>query len=398
MSYRFFYLVGGLRRGGLEHQLYYLLKIMDRMRYQPEVVVWDFCEADPFVREIRALGVVLHSFPKKFSRAMKLRAFRRLLMQVRPDVVHSYTFYTNFAALWATRGTKIIPVGAVRSDFDWAKKEAGPWLGRLSGRWPRTQIFNSVAAAKSAQMSRSLFVPRHCLVVRNGLDIKRFAAVPPPVDGKARILGVGSLLPVKRWDRLLAAAAALRRRHFEIVVRIAGDGPLRIPLMHQAFLLGIADCVEFVGSSENISSLIAEANFLAHTSDNEGCPNAVMEAMACGRAVVATDAGDIPYIVEDGKTGFVVRRGDEETLFDRMARLAIDRDLCRSLGEAGRAKAERDFGLARLLSETLSAYRAAGWKDTQSQIGGEPRDGDETAMYLPEPPDPSLHSATNVGR
>jgi glycosyltransferase involved in cell wall biosynthesis len=60
-----------------------------------------------------------------------------------------------------------------------------------------------------------------------------------------------------------------------------------------------------------------------------------MEAMACGRAVVATDAGDVPSLVEDGKTGFVVARGDEATLLARMATLMTDPDLCQRMGEAG---------------------------------------------------------------
>jgi glycosyltransferase involved in cell wall biosynthesis len=88
-----------------------------------------------------------------------------------------------------------------------------------------------------------------------------------------------------------------------------------------------------------------------------------MEAMACGRAVVATDAGDVPELVEDGKTGFVVNRGDDAMLTDCMAALITNHALCRRMGEAGRAKAEREFGLDRLVSETLAAYRSMGWKD-----------------------------------
>ena len=86
--------------------------------------------------------------------------------------------------------------------------------------------------------------------------------------------------------------------------------------------------------------------------------------MACGRAVVATDAGEVPSLVEDGTTGFVVPRGDEARLVERLVTLLADRALCRSMGEAGRAKAEREFGLDHLITETLAAYGAAGWKDS----------------------------------
>jgi glycosyltransferase involved in cell wall biosynthesis len=127
---------------------------------------------------------------------------------------------------------------------------------------------------------------------------------------------------------------------------------------------GVNTHVEFVGHSNNIPHLLANATFLAQSSDFEGYPNVIMEAMACGRAVVATNVGDVAGLVEDGRTGFVVRRRDDAMLIDRMIMLLTNRDLCRRMGEAGRAKAERIFDLDRLVTETFQAYRAAGWKDT----------------------------------
>jgi glycosyltransferase involved in cell wall biosynthesis len=147
-------------------------------------------------------------------------------------------------------------------------------------------------------------------------------------------------------------------------VRIVGAGPLRESLQQQAQAFSVADCVEFMGHRDDIPDLLAHATFLVHTSDSEGCPNVVMEAMACGRAVVATGVGDTPSIVEHQKTGFVVPCGDDAALVERMAMLITDRELCRRMGEVGRLKAEREFGLDRLVSETLAAYRAAGWKDS----------------------------------
>jgi glycosyltransferase involved in cell wall biosynthesis len=108
------------------------------------------------------------------------------------------------------------------------------------------------------------------------------------------------------------------------------------------------------------------AKFLVHTSESEGCPNAVMEAMACGLPVVAMEAGDIPYLVEEGKTGFVVRQGDETTFVERIFQLVKDHELCFRMGLAARAQAERNFRLERLVSETLAVYKAAGWKDTST--------------------------------
>jgi glycosyltransferase involved in cell wall biosynthesis len=295
--------------------------------------------------------------------AAKLRAFRRLVRQLEPEVVHSYTFFTNFAAYWGVWGTPSMAFGSIRCDFTFEMQSSGPWLGRLSARWPRDQICNSALAAATVRRWQSPFFPRRLFVVRNGLDLEQFRSAPPMAGGKIRIVGVGTLEPRKRWDRLLIAARELQRRGCDFLVQIVGDGPLHGSLQQQAQDLGIANRVEFMGYSENIPGVLANATFLVHTSDSEGYPNVVMEAMACGRAVVATDAGDIPSLVEDGKTGFVVPRGDEAPLLARMVTLMTDHDLCRRMGEAGRAKAEQQFGLDRLVAETLAAYRAMGWKD-----------------------------------
>jgi glycosyltransferase involved in cell wall biosynthesis len=360
---RLLYLVGQLRAGGLERQLYFLLHHMDRERYRPAVVAWNLDEDDTYVLPLRKLGVALYSLSGASSGAAKVRAFRRMVIEMRPEVVHSYSFYTNVAAWWATLGTKAVVIGAVQSDFITDKKQSGPWLGSLSARFPRDQIFNSLAAAENARGSRSPFVPGRPFVVRNGLDLHLFRSVPPAQQHQVCVLGVGSLFQVKRWDRLLRAAGELRRRGLDCIVRIAGAGPLQRQLEQQCRDLGVAEYVEFMGHADNVPELMAKATFLTHTSQTEGCPNVVMEAMACGRAVVATDAGDTACLIEEGKTGFVVPRGDDAALVDRMATLIADGTLCRRMGEAGRIKAEREFGVHRLVSETLAVYRSLGWPE-----------------------------------
>jgi glycosyltransferase involved in cell wall biosynthesis len=127
--------------------------------------------------------------------------------------------------------------------------------------------------------------------------------------------------------------------------------------------LNVDSVFHFLGPRKDIPPLLADSALLVHTAEEEGCPNVVMEAMACGRAVVATDAGEVPYLVEDRKTGFVVSRRDELMLAECIATLISDCELRRRMGEAGRAKAEREFGLDRLVSETFGVYRATGWKD-----------------------------------
>lgn len=364
MSCRLLYLIGELRSGGSERQLYLLLKSMDRARFHPHVVVWNFSDDQRYAPLIRALDVPIHGFPTAVSAVGKLRHMRRLVLELKPGVLHSYSFYLNLVAHCAAYGTRTIPIGSVRSDFVNDRKDSGMLIGNMSARWPRHQICNSLTAMVLARQTQDPFTPERLSVVRNGLDLNQIRWNPVSAERRVSILGIGSLLPVKRWDRLLAASAELKKKGFDFVLRIAGDGPLRNSLEAQARHLELEDCVEFTGQSDDIPGLLAESTFLAHTSDVEGCPNVIMEAMASGRPVVATDVGDVSFLVEDGKTGFVVSRENFEELVDCLALLICNRDLCQRMGEAGRAKGLREFGLDRLVGETLGAYEAAGWRSS----------------------------------
>jgi glycosyltransferase involved in cell wall biosynthesis len=361
MECRLLYLVGQLGLGGLERQLFYLIRSMDRGRYEPAVAVWRHSPNDHYIQEISALGVSVMPLGNHLSRSAKLRVLRSLVSSVRPEVIHSYTFYTNFAAWWAARGTAAIPIGSIRNNFTLDRRETGEVLGRLCGRWPPAHICNSWAAEQTAKHSRTIFRPRRIHVITNGVDLDRFSPQDHPQRGY--ILAVGSLFPRKRWDRLIQAVALLASNGICPEVMHVGSGPLRGELEAMTKSLHVGHLIRFLGARQDIAALLSDAAFLVHTAEDEGCPNVVLEAMACGRAVVATDAGDVPHLIDDGKTGFVVPREDEAALTNRITTLLTDRELCRRMGEAGRIKAEQAFGLDRLRSETFAAYQAEGWRD-----------------------------------
>ena len=362
MNCRLLYLVVQLGLGGLERQLFCLIESMDRRQYRPVVVVWGNSPNDHYVPLIRALDVPVVALGSKPSRLAKLQALRSLVSDLRPEVIHSYSFYTNVLAWWVARGTTAISVGAVQSNFIAERQNNWKLLGKLSARWPPAQIFNSSTAAQNARRVATFFRPDRSYVVKNGVDLDEFS--PQRQSERGYILAVGSLLPVKRWDRMLRAVARLTEKGIGLEVLHAGSGPLRDELEAMTRELHVDHVVRFLGNRHDIASLLAGAAFLVHTSEIEGLPNVVLEAMACGRAVVATDAGDVPYLIEDGKTGFVVPRGDDTALADRMATLLTDHELSGRMGKAGRIKAEREFSLERLISETFAVYRAEGWKDS----------------------------------
>ncbi|MCA9468937.1 MAG: glycosyltransferase family 4 protein [Nitrospira sp.] len=359
---RFLYLVGQLRAGGLERQLVYLLQTLDQKSYFPKVIVWNFNENDFYVPKILDLGVEVLPLPRGLGPIGKLLAFLKIVRDLNPEVIHSYSFYTNFPAYLGEFVSNAVAIGAMRSDFTNEVKMAGFFLGRLCARWPNVHISNNVRAGEEIKKRRGPFLPQNLYIVRNGLSLKKFNVQELPISPKGQILAIGSLLPVKRWDRLLETATELKRRGHKFLIRLVGDGPLREDLVQKSRALGVFDCIEFLGHCDNIPELLASSHFLVHTSDREGCPNVIMEAMACGRAVVATDTGDIPLLVDQGETGFVISGEDPSAFWERMECLLNDYELCRKMGQVARIKAEEKFGLDRLFLETTTAYRAAGWK------------------------------------
>lgn len=362
---RFLYLIGQLSVGGAERQLLYLLQALQRDRYRPAVVVWNYHPQDAYVPQLLALNIPVYPLATRDSPLSKLLALRRLLLDLRPEVVHSYSFFTNVGGHLASLGAGTVAIGSIRGDYLEDVRSVGLLRAGANARWPRFQILNSASALNNSRNALGLFRPRRAFVVRNALDLDRFRCRLQGVGQQPElILGVGSLLPLKRWDRLVKAAAELKRRGVAFRVEIAGEGPTRSALEALARTLDVSDRVRLCGRVDGIERRLHAATLLAHTSDSEGCPNAVMEAMAAGLPVVATDSGDVPRLVEHGVTGFLVQRGDDDSLVECLGTLLQDGKLRNEMGSAARLKAEREFGLQRLVSETLDVYRAAGWRDS----------------------------------
>ncbi len=361
MRCRLLFLTPQLGVGGLERQLLGLLGSLDRNRYRPGVVVWNYDETERYVAELRNLDVPVVGLTGT-SRWSKLRELRRLVVDLSPEVVHSYSFYANAAVAYACRHTRALAVGSMRGDYVHDVAESGPILGRLSGRFPRHQVANSWRAAENVDGAMGPFVPRDLQVVPNGVDLRAFAPAPRPAGGPVTIAGVGSLIEVKNWSVLLPLASGWAADGLDVRLRIAGEGSGRSALAAQVERLGVGGSVELVGLVDDVPAFLAESDLLVHVSTREGMPNAVLEAMAAGRPVVAFDSGDVRRLVDDGESGYVVPVGAVDQLDARIRLLLGDQVERRRMGETARQKAE-SFSSTELAGRMLDAYRRFGWRD-----------------------------------
>jgi len=163
----------------------------------------------------------------------------------------------------------------------------------------------------------------------------------------------------KRLDLWLEAARRIAEHEPEARFLIVGDGPLRAEIEEQAGRLGLAQRIVFAGLLDDVGPLLAAIDVYLMTSEFEGLPLALLEAMAAGRAVVVTAVGGIPEAVTDGETGVVRRFGDVEGLAGAVADLLADPERRAALGAAARRRVAESFGIERMAAELEAIYRQA---------------------------------------
>jgi glycosyltransferase involved in cell wall biosynthesis len=199
-------------------------------------------------------------------------------------------------------------------------------------------------------------------IIHCGLDPSNYS--PRTHEGRGKkILFVGRLASVKGLPHLLKAIARARENFPDVELTIAGDGPDRSLLEAMANSLNLRQSVRFLGyqSQGQVRELLAATDLFAMSSFAEGVPVVLMEAMAAGVPVVATNVAGIPELVEEGVSGYLVSPGDEIGLADKISSLLADGNLRTRFGEAGRKKVEREFDiriearrLARILESALN--------------------------------------------
>lgn len=198
-----------------------------------------------------------------------------------------------------------------------------------------------------------------------GLDLAPLVASARHRGALRAELGVGDvplvgivarLAPIKAHDVFLAVAARVRQTLPAARFLVVGDGEQRLALEQQATALGLADAVRFLGWRADIDRLYADLDVVVLTSRNEGSPVALIEAMAAGVPVVATDVGGVADVVEHGATGLLAPVDDAAGLAGHVLRLLAAPDERRVFGDRGRAAVVATYGADRLVTDIEALY------------------------------------------
>ena len=314
--------------------------------------------------EARRFGVAVERLPIGRKGIKGVVALRRLLAQRAFDVVntHSSTDTWLAAIAGATLGHAPPLVRTRHISAPMPRNAATRWLyTRATDRIVTTgeRLRAQVVAETGVDAARVVSIP-------TGIDLARFRPGEPAaaraalgLEAAGPIVGIVATLRSWKGHRyLLEAIAGMARK--DVRLAIVGDGPQRAALEARAAELGIAERVRFAGNQDDVAPwLHAFDLFCLPSYANEGVPQALMQAMACGLPVVSTPVGSIDEIVSDGTTGVLVRPEDASALQAAIERLLDDEGARRALGERAAATARERFGEARMVERMLAVFGEA---------------------------------------
>ncbi len=287
----------------------------------------------------------------------------RLLLETwgrRPHVLHCHGAYpAGFvgAAFRRWTGTPLVirPHGSDILPGEWIARDP-----RLAKRMRRALLLADAVVAQGDSMAerlRSLGVPPGRLrIIYNGV---RLPPWPHPLPEEPSVLAMGSLTAKKGFDVLLQAFALVGRRIPAARLTIAGEGPEGARLRRLAESLGIAHAVTFAGivTGEAKTALVSGARAFVSSSRREPFANAILEAMAAGRPVVATRVGGNAEMVEEQVSGLLAEPEDPAGLAEAMVRVLEDRERAAALGRAARRRVETCFAWDRMVDGYEGLYR-----------------------------------------
>ncbi len=267
----------------------------------------------------------------------RIRKLRQICKQERPDVLISFMQEPNFRAILASRGLPVKTIVSVRND---PNREYAGKVGRLVGKVLLPMADGCVFQTEDAKAWFPKRLQKKSKVIKNEVaepffQVQRCAA--------RNVVTVGRLNKQKNHLLLIRAFARIADKHPEQDFLIYGEGDCREMLQQQIRKLGLESRVHLIGKTADVPGVLAKAGIFVLSSDYEGMPNALMEALAAGVPSISTDCpcGGPRALIQPGENGLLVPVGDEAALAAAMDQLLSDPEAAEKMGAAARESAKQ---------------------------------------------------------
>lgn len=354
-------MIGQLSVGGTERQLLTLIEHLDRQRFSPSVI--SLSGNAPLADSFQQINCPLYILEReRRGRLGVLWRTYQLLREIQPDIVHTFAYAARAGIPAAKFAGSARTIHAIRTDPNWQIAFWDRWLLKLTDML----LANSRQGIHSLSR-RTPNLPAY-RVIYNGISLSKFEiqrtklntpiADNAVIDGSKKIIcAVARLDAVKSLDVLIRAYAQVQPEFPDTQLWLVGDGPKRGDLEILAGNLQIHDKVIFWGLRSDVPAILNHATMGVLSSKVEGLPNAIIEYMAAGLPVVATDVGGNPELVIQGETGLLVPSGDSMALSEAILYLLRNHEVACQLGEAGRNRVQENLTVERMVRETEMLYQ-----------------------------------------
>lgn len=393
MSYNALQLIGSFHQGGSERQAVQLTRLLlESQRCNVSVATLD--RTGVLLDDLRRLGIDqipeyrLNSFYDLHA-ARQVWSFARYLKEQKIDVIHTHDFYTNVFGMAAAALARV-PVRIASRRESSVRPPSQRLVERSAYRLAHTVVANCEEVRQ--QLLREGVPAQKVRTIYNGLDPARvqtakarkeiLAGLGLPDD--VRFVTITANMRAHVWKpepacykdhpTFLRAAQKVCDKVSDASFVIAGEGELKEATQKLAKDLGISDRTFFLGRCQDIGSLLSVSEICVLSSQAEGFANAILEYMAAGRPVVATDVGGAREAVIPNETGYLVQPGDHNTMADHIISLLLQPEIAQRMGRNGRKVVSEKFSCQRqfqnvdgLYNELLKVTRP-GWVSELSRV------------------------------
>jgi glycosyltransferase involved in cell wall biosynthesis len=293
-----------------------------------------------------------------------ITSIRELAARTGADVVHAHGYKADIYVYFALRGSKIPCVSTCHT---WYDNDLLAFIYGVVDRFVLRKYARVVAVSDEVKqrLLKGGVREEKIQMVRNGIDLRPFDNAAPSLregltSDRTLLVGlVGRLAWEKGIDIFLRAAARVLVEFPGAKFIVVGEGPDKDRLERLIDDLKIRDSVSMLGRRVDMPSVYASLDVMVSSSRQEGLPMAILEGMASGLPLVATDVGEVPTVVLAGRTGVLVPADDENLLAAGIVELLRDSAKRTRLGEAGRQLVEDEFSAGRMTTDYLRVYAEA---------------------------------------
>jgi sugar transferase (PEP-CTERM/EpsH1 system associated) len=356
------HLIQGLEVGGLEYMTVSLLKGLDRTRYQTSVCCYDTLGS---LAQAFNGSINIHYLKRKhgidYSYPFKLA---NLLKKERIQILH---LHNSTAFFYGVIAGKVAGVPAIV--YTEHARDVFPNV-RVKIADKILSLFTDKVIVVADFLKKNLvryerFNPSKIMTIYNGIDEARFRLKKEPAEIKRelgipafnRIIGIVARLdPIKNHKSLITAMHTVIKEFPSTALLIIGDGPLRDELVSFVRERRLEEHIKFLGIRNDVPRLLSVLDIFVLCSVSEGLPLTLLEAMAAGKPIIATNVGGIPEVVDHNSNGLLIPPDDTEALSDAIVELLRDREKAGKLGMMAKRKFESNFSLSTMVKKYEEVY------------------------------------------